>query len=60
MRTETITVWEDVSDEEVEVKAKPAVAKAAAPKPKGKTSTVKKSSGSKKQAGLASFFAKKK
>jgi hypothetical protein len=59
MRTETITVWEDVSDEEVEVKAKPAVAKAAAPKPKGK-STVKKSGGSKKQAGLASFFAKKK
>eukprot|EP00984_Skeletonema_dohrnii_P023896 scaffold13000_cov103-Skeletonema_dohrnii-CCMP3373.AAC.3 len=60
MRTETITVWEDVSDEEVEVKAKPAVAKAAAPKPKGKSSTVKKSGGSKKQAGLASFFAKKK
>jgi len=59
MRTETITVWEDVSDEEVEVKAKPAVAKAAAPKPKVK-STVKKSGGSKKQAGLASFFAKKK
>mmetsp|Transcript_24475 Transcript_24475/g.41651 ORF Transcript_24475/g.41651 Transcript_24475/m.41651 type:complete len:492 (-) Transcript_24475:91-1566(-) len=60
MRTETITVWEDVSDEEVEFKAKPAVAKAAAPKPKGKSSTVKKSGGSKKQAGLASFFAKKK
>jgi hypothetical protein len=60
MRTETITVWEDISDEEVDVKAKPAVAKpAAAPKSKGK-STVKKSGGPKKQAGLASFFAKKK
>lgn len=62
MRTETVTVWEDVTDdEEVEVKAsKPTVAKAAAaPKPKGK-SGVKKSGGAKKQAGLASFFAKKK
>mmetsp|Transcript_3069 Transcript_3069/g.4734 ORF Transcript_3069/g.4734 Transcript_3069/m.4734 type:complete len:497 (+) Transcript_3069:63-1553(+) len=59
MRTETITVWEDVSDDEVEVKAKPAMTKAAAPKPKGKNS-MKKSGGAKKQAGLASFFAKKK
>ncbi len=59
MRTETITVWEDVSDDEVEVKAKPAMTKAAAPKPKGKNS-MKKSGGTKKQAGLASFFAKKK
>ena len=59
MRTETITVWEDVSDDEVEVKSsKPAVAKAVATKPKAKS--VKKSGGSKKQAGLASFFAKKK
>mmetsp|Transcript_26646 Transcript_26646/g.38069 ORF Transcript_26646/g.38069 Transcript_26646/m.38069 type:complete len:497 (-) Transcript_26646:181-1671(-) len=59
MRTETITVWEDVSDDEVEVKAKTAVTKAVAPKPKGKNS-LKKSGGAKKQAGLASFFAKKK
>jgi hypothetical protein len=60
MRTETITVWEDISDEEVEV-SKPSVAKAAAPKSKGK-SAVKtgKSGGPKKQAGLASFFAKRK
>jgi len=60
MRTETITVWEDVSDDgEMEVKAKPAATKASAPKPKGK-STIKKSGGAKKQAGLASFFGKKK
>lgn len=63
MRTETITVWEDVSDEEVEVKAKPSgvAKKTVAPKAKGK-SAVKtgKSGGPKKQAGLASFFAKKK
>ena len=72
MRTETVTVWEDVSDDdEVEVKAKSsagtktaetaASAAAAAPKSKGKGSIkTGKSNGPKKQAGLASFFAKKK
>jgi len=62
MRTETVTVWEEVSDEEVEVMTKPAVAKAVTLKSKG-TSDVKSGKsggGPKKQAGLASFFAKKK